>query len=396
MSSHQRLLLADVISISHGFAFPGEYFSEDPSLPVLVTPGNFAVGGGFQERDKTFGGTIPATYELRPGDLVVTMTDLSRNADTLGLPAIIPSNGRRYLHNQRIGRVSIMRPELVDLQFLSYYLRTPAYRSHIIGGASGSTVRHTSPGRILEFTASVPDLCEQHAIAAVLGALDDKIAANTALAKTAEDFAAALSASSTATCLLGDLAALDRRTVAPSILESDRVNHYSIPAFDLGKQPSKDAVGAIKSNKFLIDEPRVLVSKLNPRFPRVWAVDQQTGLPGLASTELLPLKALAVPYRVLSAVLASPSFGSRLAGQVAGTSGSHQRVRPQDLLASTVDDPRMLSPETAALADDSVGLAIHSRSESATLAELRDTLLPALMSGRLRVKDAEKSVEDAV
>jgi type I restriction enzyme S subunit len=34
-------------------------------------------------------------------------------------------------------------------------------------------------------------------------------------------------------------------------------------------------------------------------------------------------------------------------------------------------------------------------SESESLAELRDTLLPKLMSGELRVKDAERIVEDA-
>ncbi len=44
-----------------------------------------------------------------------------------------------------------------------------------------------------------------------------------------------------------------------------------------------------------------------------------------------------------------------------------------------------------------MGLRIAStRAESRTLAALRDTLLPALMSGTLRVKDAEKQVEGVV
>jgi type I restriction enzyme S subunit len=37
----------------------------------------------------------------------------------------------------------------------------------------------------------------------------------------------------------------------------------------------------------------------------------------------------------------------------------------------------------------------HATEENGTLATLRDTLLPQLMSGRLRVKEAEKIVEDA-
>jgi len=39
---------------------------------------------------------------------------------------------------------------------------------------------------------------------------------------------------------------------------------------------------------------------------------------------------------------------------------------------------------------------IENSLESRTLAELRDRLLPKLMSGEIRVKDAEKMVEDAV
>jgi type I restriction enzyme S subunit len=46
-------------------------------------------------------------FVLYEGDLIVTMTDLSKQTDTLGYPAFVPtaSDGRRYLHNQRLGKV---------------------------------------------------------------------------------------------------------------------------------------------------------------------------------------------------------------------------------------------------------------------------------------------------
>lgn len=40
--------------------------------------------------------------------------------------------------------------------------------------------------------------------------------------------------------------------------------------------------------------------------------------------------------------------------------------------------------------------AANSQMENATLAALRDTLLPGLMSGEIQVRDAEKAVEDAI
>ncbi len=102
--------LGDYFSVKHGFAFKGEYFTEEPTPDVLVTPGNFAIGGGFQDdKLKYYAGPVPDEYVLHAGDLVVTMTDLSKAGDTLGYPALIPdSPGRRYLHNQRIGLIEIV------------------------------------------------------------------------------------------------------------------------------------------------------------------------------------------------------------------------------------------------------------------------------------------------
>lgn len=170
--------LGDVIAVKHGFAFPGAEFSDDPDLPTLVTPGNFAIGGGFQQsKPKTFAGDYPPQFLLGPRDVVVTMTDLSKAADTLGYAASIPDDGRVYLHNQRIGKVVARVPD-VDLAFVSYLLRTPAYRHWIVGSASGSTVKHTSPSRIEDFKTNLPPYPEQRRIAAVLSSLDDLIEHN--------------------------------------------------------------------------------------------------------------------------------------------------------------------------------------------------------------------------
>ena len=79
MSSDWPLVrLGDIISIKHGFAFKGEFFSDTATNNVLVTPGNFAIGGGFKdEKFKYYDGPIPIEYKLKAGDLVVTMTDCS-------------------------------------------------------------------------------------------------------------------------------------------------------------------------------------------------------------------------------------------------------------------------------------------------------------------------------
>ena len=178
--------LGSYIRVKHGCAFKGEYFTEAETPDVLVTPGNFAIGGGFlADKPKYYAGPVPDDYILQEGDLIVTMTDLSKAGDTLGYPALVPRMlGRRYLHNQRIGLVEIKEGVEADKRFLFYRLRASDYRHHILATASGSTVRHTSPGRICEFETTLPEITEQSAIAGVLGALDDKIEQNRRTAQT--------------------------------------------------------------------------------------------------------------------------------------------------------------------------------------------------------------------
>jgi len=185
--------LATYITVKHGFAFEGRYFCDEPTTEILVTPGNFAIGGGFQKgKSKYYAGPIPQDYILRGGDLVVTMTDLSKAGDTLGYPALIPTeNNRVYLHNQRIGLVSIIEPDQLDRGYLYYLLCTDAYRNHILATASGSTVRHTSPTRICDFSAKLPPLKEQQATAKTLRVLDDKIEQNRRTSRALEELAQA-------------------------------------------------------------------------------------------------------------------------------------------------------------------------------------------------------------
>ena len=186
--------LGNYIRVKHGCAFKGEYFTEAETPYVLMTPGNFAIGGGFlAAKPKHYAGPVQDDYILQEGDLVVTMTDLSKAGDTLGYPALVPQvHGRRYLHNQRIGLIEVRERAQVDKRFLFYRLRARDYRRHIMATASGSTVRHTSPGRICEFEITLPPITQQRDIAGVLGALDEKIVQNQRTVRALERLAHAI------------------------------------------------------------------------------------------------------------------------------------------------------------------------------------------------------------
>ena len=176
MTEWREVKLSDLISIKHGYAFKGEFFSEEETPYILVTPGNFNIGGSFKsDKFKWYKGEIPTDYILKKDDLIVTMTDLSKNGDTLGYSALVPELNRKVLlHNQRIGLVEI-KSQKIDKFFLYWLMRTSVYQKSIVNTASGSTVKHTSPDRVCQFSFLLPPLDIQRKIAGILGALDDRI-----------------------------------------------------------------------------------------------------------------------------------------------------------------------------------------------------------------------------
>ncbi|MFM2612984.1 restriction endonuclease subunit S [Vibrio campbellii] len=194
MSSNWPLhSLSDFINVKHGFAFKGEFFKVEHTTDLLVTPGNFAIGGGFKsDKFKFYKGPVPEDYVLSEGELIVTMTDLSKQADTLGYSALVPKIGKcRLLHNQRVGLVEFKNDEL-DKTYLYFLLRSKEYRHHVVSTATGSTVKHSSPTKILSFAFRKPPKDIQIDIGKKLIALEEKIENNTQTNQTLEQIAQAL------------------------------------------------------------------------------------------------------------------------------------------------------------------------------------------------------------
>lgn len=180
--------LGDYIKIKHGYAFKGEFINTDDNGSVLVTPGNFEIGGGFKQDKCKFyhSSDYPEEYILKPDDLVVTMTDLSKEIDTLGYSALIPySKERVYLHNQRIGLV-IIKSDEIDKHYLYWFMRTPYYQKRVAASSSGSTVHHTSPDRICQIEINLPPLEVQKKIAFFLDVLENKVNNNLAIIENLE------------------------------------------------------------------------------------------------------------------------------------------------------------------------------------------------------------------
>ena len=166
--------LSDFVEIKHGFAFDSAFFGESGDY-LLLTPGNFNECGGFRDlgpAQKHYSGPIPPRFVLRKGDVLVAMTEQSPGL--LGSTIRIPADDT-YLHNQRLGLISIRRPECINLGYLYHLFNAPHVRKEISSNSSGTKVKHTSPTKLCSVVVYIATLDEQERVAALLDEWDSAI-----------------------------------------------------------------------------------------------------------------------------------------------------------------------------------------------------------------------------
>ncbi|MFT6656443.1 MAG: type I restriction enzyme S subunit [Marinomonas primoryensis] len=189
---------------------------------------------------------------------------------------------------------------------------------------------------------------------------------------------------------LAELATLTTKSLSPAKEGDKSWSHYSLPAFDNGKIPAQDKGHEIKSGKYWIPKSAVLVSKLNPHTPRVWLPDITEVSVSICSTEFMPFVPVREEWReFLYALMCSDFMNIELSNRVSGTTGSHQRVRPKEVALLPI-----LMPTNDVITELSSRLKIfygkeqHGINNNLNLEKLRDTLLPKLISGELRLPES--------
>ena len=179
MNTWQETTLGAVATIKHGWPFKSECMvDQQEGKPIVVSIGNFNYTGGFrfsETKIREYVGEYPEEYSLLPGDILLIMTCQTEGGEILGIPGMIPNDGKNYLHNQRLGKVVIHDNKRVIQDFLYYYFLTQDFNQQLVGSASGTKIVHTAPSRIEACSISLPPLLEQRVIAALLRGIDKKI-----------------------------------------------------------------------------------------------------------------------------------------------------------------------------------------------------------------------------
>jgi len=285
----------------------------------------------------------------------------------------------------------VLDRDVIDPTFLFHLLRGPSFQASLYSVMThGSMVAdYVSISQQLDFSLRLPPILEQRRIAGILGALDDKIELNRRLVLTLEGLARAAYAELQATradeCSAGSIAdvalnprdQVDPRQVDPS---TPYIGLEHVPRSRMVLGEWGQAVNA-ESGKMAFQRNDILFGKLRPYFRKVGVVPTS----GICSTDILVIRTRRPED--LGYVLAVATDAAFIEASNAASTGTRM---PRTSWGDLVRYPLLVPPTSARAAFTKRVWPLIERAQAAvfetrTLEQIRDTLLPRLLSGDIEV-----------
>ncbi|MFI9576045.1 restriction endonuclease subunit S [Microbispora rosea] len=268
----------------------------------------------------------------------------------------------------------------INSRYLTYLLMSPQVQNELTSRASGSTVSHLRVAQVRALPLpEVPPLYEQQAIAEVLGALDDKIAVNERMATIGLELGDALLERAvqeeSLETTIGDIAEL---VYGKSLPEPTRRPGHT-PVFGCTGRVGWHDTPLTPSRGPVVGRKGANAGHVSWMSTPGWVID--TAFYARPLTTDIPAEAL---YFVLNSAGLKSLIGDSAVPGVNRDLALRRRIR--------IPVPRLMS----GFRDQACGLLdtfVHVEAENRTLAELHSTLLPQLVTRKIRVKDAVRVVE---
>lgn len=243
----------------------------------------------------------------------------------------------------------VKEPSVLDEEFLMMWFRRPEFDRICWLRTDGSVRGGISWDDLCRMELPVPPIEEQRKIVKAYTIITDRIALKKRINDNLEATAQAIYKSWFTDCEPFELdnkgspigwikTTLDKKlttstqSINPQKLKEEYVWHYSIPAYDNEHLPTLDIPSSILSNKYLVPDNAILVSKLNPDTKRIWRV-LSCFEDAICSTEFIVFSPKIPSHRAFYYLMFnSKSFIDFLVSNATGSTNSRMRVKPASSL----------------------------------------------------------------
>ena len=189
MSSETVLTLRDFVTLQRGTTYKGNLLGLPG--PVLLGLASIASDGGFRRGSfKTYGGDSPAKITLGPGDIYVSLKDVTQSGDLLGSVARVPPDILAGRLTQDTVKLEF-QGKPIPKGYIYWLLRTPIYREYCRARGTGTTTLGLGRDDFLNFPVPQPSHSDL-SLVELLEGLDDRITLLRETNATLESIAQAL------------------------------------------------------------------------------------------------------------------------------------------------------------------------------------------------------------
>lgn len=172
MSSDCHLKLGDFVSLQRGTTYKGALLGLPD--PVLLGLASIQPNGGFRQGAfKTYGGESPEKITLRSGEIYVSLKDVTQSGDLLGSVARLPKNIEKGRLTQDTVKL-VFDGKPISAAYIYWLLRTPEYREYCRARGTGTTTLGLSREDFLNFKAPLPTEAES-SLVELLEAVETRI-----------------------------------------------------------------------------------------------------------------------------------------------------------------------------------------------------------------------------
>lgn len=185
---------------------------------------------------------------------------------------------------------------------------------------------------------------------------------------------------------LGDIGEIIKESMNPQLYRTHSFSEYSMPAYDLNKQPEIKYGEEMFSNRTKIYGTVLLYNKLNVRQRRIWYIENCKHN-SICSMEFLPYKVYRDHLKFFYYMLSIDTVVNYFVGISKGTSNSQKRISPNDFLDFKVKYPRELQEQKAiATVLSSMDKEIESlEGKKAKYEQIKQGMMQQLLTGKIRL-----------
>lgn len=333
----------------------------------------------------------PLQCVVEPNELVMTRT---------GQVGYVFMGKSGVLHNNCF-KITVTDPE-VDTRFLYWHFNSNAQRDYLTTIAAGSVQPDLNHKVFKDYDVLLPPLTEQKAIASVLSSLDDKIDLLHRQNKTLEAMAETLfrqwfieeAKEDWDEVQVKEVTTLNRRSVGKNYIHGDilYLDTGSLTKGVVGELQSYSLNEAPSRAKRLVQHNDILISTVRPNQCHYGIVSEpKDNL--VVSTGFCTITCETISPYFVYLLLTNTEMTEYLHSIAEGSTSTYPSLKPEDIGAVVFQmPPKELLQQFHNLAE-SYWQKIHSNHKQIqTLENLRDTLLPKLMSGEVRVEYQTKEV----